>query len=257
MNGARGRSVNDFVSTESTTKSASRNPSASAAAADSSSSGDVGARGELAGRRLEVAAAGEPAPVERGKGRRELGVLHEDALDVPVRGGPERHAVALALDHQAGGHALDPTGGAGTPGPAAGDERHLVPEQPIEHPTPLVRLDELHVELAPVLDRLLDRRPRDLVEDHALDRHLGRRLQQLEDVPGDRLALTILVRGEVELARVAEGLLQGPDVLLLLVGYDPNGLEVVVDVDAEPAHLLVGDALRDLLRAARRSRTWP
>ena len=38
----------------------------------------------------------------------------------------------------------------GAPGPAAGDERHLVPEEPVEDPATLLGLHELHVELAPV-----------------------------------------------------------------------------------------------------------
>ena len=42
----------------------------------------------------------------------------------------------------------------------------------------------------------LDRLARDLVEDHPLHRHL--RLQRLDEVEGDRLALPVLVRREQE-----------------------------------------------------------
>ncbi len=213
---------------------------------------DVGTLGELARGRHEVAAGGEALAVDRDEGGGELGVVgRERALHVPVGGGPERHPLPLPLDHQPGGDALHAPGRAGAAGPAPGHERHLVAEEAVEDPAALVRLDELHVEVAPVLDGLLDRRPGDLVEDHPLDRHVLGRLQQLEDVPRDRLALAVLIRGEIELAGVAQRLLEGADVVLLLVGDHPHGLEVVVDVDPETAHVLVLDALRHFLRAAR------
>ena len=50
-------------------------------------------------------------------------------------------------------------------------------------------------------DRLLDGAAGDLVEDHPLHRHPGR--EHLGEVPGDRLALAVLVGREVDLARVA------------------------------------------------------
>ena len=52
------------------------------------------------------------------------------------------------------------------------------------------------------LDRVLG----DLVEHHPLDRDLG--LEHLEQVPGDRLALAVLVGREVELVGVLEQLLE-------------------------------------------------
>ena len=80
----------------------------------------------------------------------------------------------------------------------------------------------------------------DLVEDHALDRHPGR--QHLEQVPGDGLALAVLVSGQEQLAGVLQQGLELPDLVLLLRGDDVEGLEVVVDVDAEagPRLALVG-----------------
>jgi hypothetical protein len=61
----------------------------------------------------------------------------------------------------------------------------------------------------------------DLVEDHPLDRHL--RLQHLEQVPGDRLALAVLVGREVELVGVLQQRLELGDLLLLVGGDDVEG----------------------------------
>jgi hypothetical protein len=62
--------------------------------------------------------------------------------------------------------------------------------------------------------------------------HLG--LERLEQVPGDGLALAVLVGGEVELVRVLEQRLELGHLRPLVRRDDVEGLEVVVDVDAEP-----------------------
>jgi hypothetical protein len=100
-----------------------------------------------------------------------------------------------------------------------------------------------------VFDRSLQRGRGDLVEDHPLDRYLGR--QHLVEVPGDRLPLTVLVRCKVELVGLLHEALQVRDDRLLLGGDDIEGLEPVVDVDAEPRPLLPLVRGRDLVGPAR------
>ena len=91
--------------------------------------------------------------------------------------------------------------------------RHLVPDEAVEDAPALLRLDQLHVELAPVRDRVVDRLAGDLVEHHALDRHLGP--EHLDEVPRDGLALAVLVGREVELVGALQRAPQlGDDVLL-------------------------------------------
>ena len=92
-----------------------------------------------------------------------------------------------------------------------------------------------------LVERGLDRAAGDLVEDHPLHRHLG--LQHLEHVPGDRLALAVLVGREDELVGVLERPLQIGDDLLLSLRDHVLGSEVVVDVDRQPER--------------GRSRMWP
>jgi hypothetical protein len=62
-----------------------------------------------------------------------------------------------------------------------------------------------------VLDRVL----RDLVEHHAV--HGNLRLQFLQEVPGNGLALAVLISCEVELVGVLQQALQFGDCLLLRV----------------------------------------
>ena len=90
---------------------------------------------------------------------------------------------------------------------------------------------------------------RDLVEHHALDRH-GRR-QHLGEVPRDRLALAVLVRGEIQLVRALQQFLEVGHHRLLRRRHHVERLEAVVHVDAEarPRLALVGG--RDLVGAAR------
>ena len=72
----------------------------------------------------------------------------------------------------------------------------LVAVEPVEDAAGLLRVDQGLVDLARVGHRRLDRRLGDLVEDHPLDRDLG--LERLDQVPGDRLALAVLICGEVD-----------------------------------------------------------
>ena len=105
-------------------------------------------------------------------------------------------------------------------------------------------------------DRGQDRRLGDLVEDHPVDGDVLR-LQLVEEVPGDRLALAVLIGGEVELVGVLEQALELGMCAFLSRGHDVVGLEAVLDVDREPAPGLVLDLRRGVGGACGRSRMWP
>ena len=173
--------------------------------------------------------------------REELG------FEVAPLTGTERHPRPLALHDEADRDALHASGRGGLAASehAPQHRRRLPADQAVEDAPALLRLDELHVELARMFERLPDRVRRDLVEHHAANRHL--RLQHLEHVPADRLALAVLVSGEDELVGALEGRLQLGDDLLLRGVHDVDHVEVVVGIDArEPAVrllLVVGDLL--------------
>ena len=199
----------------------------------------------------EVAAGGHAAAVDRRQARVEgrLGVVRdgERAGHVPVVGGDERHALTLALDHQPRRDGLHAAGRQALADLAPQHRADLVPVQPVEDAPRLLGVDQPVVQLAGVGQRPLDGLGGDLVEHHALDGDLG--LELLQQVPGDGLALAVLIGGQEELVGVLQQLLELAD-LLLLVGVDHvvRG-EAVVDVHgelAERALLHVRGQLRGL-----------
>ncbi len=216
----------------------------------------TGVGAQLSGWR-EVAAGGDPLAVDRLEGRGELcrrirqpfgavGFRGEVGLKVPVARRAERDPLPLPVDDQAGGDRLDA---------ARGQPRHdllpqhrgdLVAVQPVEDAPGLVGVHLAVVELSRVRDGAGDRLGGDLVEDHPLGRHL--RLELFLQVPGDGLALAVLVSGEVELVGVLEQRLELGDLLLLVGRHDVERLEVVVDVDAEPRPGLRAVLLGDFRR---------
>ena len=70
-----------------------------------------------------------------------------------------------------------------------------------------------------------------------MDRDRG--LEHLQQVPGDRLALAVLVSGQQQLVDVGEHPLQLSDLGLLVRADQVERLEAVLDVDAEPGPLLL------------------
>ena len=110
------------------------------------------------------------------------------------------HPLALALDDEPRRDRLHAAGREPRHDLLPEDRRDLVAVEPVEDAARLLRVDEALVDLAGLVERPLDRVARDLVEDHPAHGHL--RLQHLEQMPGDRLALAVLVRREQELVGV-------------------------------------------------------
>ena len=242
MNGAFGRSMT-LVSTDATVKARSSSRAASAPASSSSSSATSSLR------RPE-------RPVSASKSRPDASRLPSSATSVAGTPGPAggRPARGTCLRGPSTSRIGTPCGrvrgrrrdasrrsGRGRPTCRArcGGTRRSTPRSrrggraraapPVPRP-------------ASCRDRASCRSPRDglardLVEHHALHRHL--RLEHLEQVPRDRLALAVLVGREVDLARVLQRRLELGDDVLLVVGDDVDGREVVVDVDPEASDLRV------------------
>ena len=269
MNGAAGRRVYGLVS--STT---GRGASARSSAAGQGG----GARPRRGGPRRRFWADARQQPVgRRSRGRWRRGAPsrvtrraanwprsssappREGALDVPVGRRAEGHALALALDDQPGGHGLHPPGG-----------------EPGSDLAPQHRRDLVAVRGGRGCGGSPGRRrggsSRSRVFSSArwiaslviswktmrLTGTLG--WSTLEQVPGDGLALAVLVRGEVELVGVLEGPLELGDLLLLVGVDDVVGLEVVVDVDRELAERALLHVRGQLGRAAGGrgcGRRWP
>ena len=170
----------------------------------------------------------------------------ELGLEVPVLGGPEGYPLPLPVDDQASGHRLDPASRQPGHDLLPQHRRDFVAVQPVEHPPGLVRVDQGLVELARVGDGLRDRLGGDLVEDHPVVGNL--RLEFLEQVPGDGLALAVFIRGQQEFVGVLKQVLQLGHLLPLVVRDDVEGLEVVVHVDPEAGPRFLAVLGRDLGR---------
>ncbi len=187
----------------------------------------------------EVSAGGDLVVVDldQHRGERLLGGGSiERALEVPVVGRTERHALPFALHHDPGRHRLHTAGRQAPHDLLPQHGRDLVAVEPVEEAASLLGVDDLAIELGRVGDRPLDGLGGDLGEDDALHRDL--RVEHLEQVPGDGLSLAVLIGREYEFARVLHQRLQLADVVLLVRADDVERLEVVVGVDAEAGPLL-------------------
>src|SRR3990170_1342367 len=76
-------------------------------------------------------------------------------------------------------------------------------------------------------------------------------------MPRDRFTLAVLIRCEIELARVGQELFQLPDLITLLTREDVQRFEIVIDIhpEARPRLTLVGS--RDLGRGRREIADMP
>ncbi len=209
-------------------------------------------RAEVAALRDALAVDGVQAGDERGRvGRIARPAGGERAGQVPVLGGAEGDALALALDDEAGGDGLHASGGQPRHDLLPQDRRDLVAVEAVEDAAGLLGVDHALVQLARVGDGLADRILGDLVEDHPVHGDLG--LEDFLQVPRDGFALAVLVSGEVELVGIGQQLLELPDLGLLVRVDDVDRLEIVLDVHTEApdlARVLVGDLRRAVREVA-------
>ena len=249
MNGAFGDERYGFSSTERTVKSASASPSASARAR-SLVEGDRPCRRRRRRSLKSLPVASWVPSTATSVARRTSAAVAVTEVDVPVVGGDERDAFALALDDQADRRALHAAGGQPAVDTAPQHGRHLVAIETVEDAAGLGGVDEAVVEIAWVVDGVVDGRLGDLVEHHPLHGHL--RLEVLEEVPRDRLALAVFVGREIELAGVLQRGLEILDDGLAALGQLVGRLEPVVDVDVQSPW--TAGRRRGRPRRARRSR---
>ena len=237
MNGGLGRDVYGFVSTLVTENGRSTRPSLSRCAPTSSSTATSSrlARPWESKSRLPATRCPSRVASEAVK----AGSVGNAAPQVPVAGRHEGHALALSFDDEADAGRLDPPGAQALADLAPAHLGDGVAVEAVDDATALLGVDEAVVDVAALVDGVLDGGLGDLVEHHPLHGH--RRLQHLEEVPRDGLALAVLIRREVELVGVLERPLQLGDRRLLAGVHLVVDLEVVVDVDAEPLGGQVAD----------------
>ena len=179
-------------------------------------------------------------PVERGVDGLFGAFGVEDAFHAEIRLGLEGADLPFPVDDQAQGHRLD----------AAGRELRLdlFPEdggefethEAVEHAAGLLGLDQVHVDVAGVLDGVENGVFRDLVEDDApgLFRIQGEGFRQ---VPGDGFPFAVLIGSEPDRVGLARGRLQFRDRLFLVAGNLILRKKSVFDVDAQSFFLQIPD----------------
>ena len=180
---------------------------------------------------VERVASGNSLSVDVGQCRRETARVQQ-RFDVGVGGTDETHALPLAVDHQAQRDRLHPARGQPGHDLLPQHRRYLVAVEPVKNAAGLLGVNEVLVQVASVLQCPTDRLRRDLVEHHATHRDLG--LEHLHQVPGDGLALAVLVSGQQEFVSVGQFVLEFLDPGALVRVHHIDRCEVVGDVHPEP-----------------------
>ena len=130
--------------------------------------------------------------------------------------------------------------------------RELVADDAVQNPARLLGVHEVAVDLARVGDGLGDDAAGDLVEGHAAGL-VVRELEQLLDVPGDRLALAVRVGCEIDGLRPVGGLLELLDEVGFLLHRDIFRTEIMVQIHAHRALRQIAQmthaGLDDIVRA--------
>ncbi len=163
----------------------------------------------------------------------------EDRLEVPVNTGAECPPLFLPLDDQAYRDALH-TAGAETC-------LHLLPEhrrervsvKTIENTAAFLRSNEVLVDVGWMSERLFHRIFGDLVKDDPTDWDF--RLENLREMPADRLAFAVRVGRQQQFGGVLYSGLQMGDLLPFVARHDVVRGEIAFDINAEPAPFLLLD----------------
>ena len=193
------------------------------------------------------AKAGVFAPVQPDQlGREMLGRMRAVGLDRPVFVRLERLDLLLALDDHAQRRRLHAAGRQPALHLAPQHRREVEADQVVERAPRLLGVDQVHRDPAWLRHRFLDRARRDLGEHHPVRLvevvEQAVLLEDLRDVPADRLALAVRVGGEVEVVGGLGGLDDGGDVLLVLLDQLVAHPEAVVRID----RALLGHQVADM-----------
>ena len=189
-------------------------------------------------------------------------------VDRPVFLRDERRDLFLALADHAQRGALHAAGGEAAAHFLPQQRREIEADEVVERAARLLRVHQIERKLARLRHGIADRVARDLVEHHAvhfLAVELAALLEDLVQVPGDRLALAVRVGRQVERLGFLQRARDGVDVALVLLEHLVLHGEAVVGVDRaflrhQVAHVAIGgehlevlaEVLLDGLRLGRR-----
>ena len=150
----------------------------------------------------------------------------------------EVHDFLLPVDDEAEGDGLDAAGGKLRPDFAPKDGGEFESDQAVQHAPGLLGVDQVHVDLARMLDGVEHRRLRDLMEGDAPGLG-GIELQGFGQVPGDGLSFAVFIGCEPDRFRAFRKLLELRHYLLFVGRHDILGREIMCKVDAQVVLLQV------------------
>ena len=206
---------------------------------------DLGAGLDGTSALIEIAAGGNALTSQMAElGFKTDALMLQLGLEIPVAAAAEGTPGPLPLHQQPHRHRLH-AAGREPPGHLLPEQRrNRVAHQAIENAPGFLGMHQLHVELAGLAQGALDRLFGDLVEHHALHRHLG--VQQLQQVPADRFPFAVFIGCEQQLIGDFEGVLELFDDLFLVFGNHIERFEIFFSVDAGLGPFLSLVARRDL-----------
>ena len=146
--------------------------------------------------------------------------------------GTKARDLALAIDDELDGDRLHAPRREAAAHLRPEQRRDLVADEAVENSPRLLRVDAVHVDVMRVLERRQRRLFRDLVELDPLG--IGE-LQELGQVPGDRLAFAIGIGREIDVGRAFDRAAQLLDDVAFALDRQVFRREVVLDVDAQRA----------------------
>ena len=156
----------------------------------------------------------------------------EDSVHLIIRSAVEGYDLLLPVDHESQGHRLHPSGGKAALylSPEYGGE--LEAYQPVENPSRLLGVDQVEVDFAGILYRMLYRVPGYLVEYDAPGM-LAVEAEGLGKVPGDGFPFTVFIGCEPDRSGFRSRLLEFRHHFLLVGRNHIFRLESVLHVHAE------------------------
>ena len=165
-------------------------------------------------------------------------LFHAAAQEIGVQGpiflGLKRLDLPLPVVHHAGGNRLDPAGGEPAADLLPQQGAELVAHQAVQDAAGLLGVHQVLVDVPGLPDALLHHLFRDLVEGDPAGLAV-RQVQQMLQVPGDGLALTVRVGGEIDHVRRLGGLFQVADDVLFPLDGLVDRLEIPLHIHAQGA----------------------
>ena len=168
----------------------------------------------------------------------------KDRLEQPIFFGHESLPFLFAFDDEAQGHGLDASGGDAAFDVFPEERGDLVSHEAVEHAAGLLGVEQVDVEVARVIQRLMYGTGGDFVELDTLDVRIFV-LQELGDVPRDGFPFAVGVGGEEDGVHLGSRIAQGlHDLFLALDDFVFRGVKIVGFIHADVVF-------------GRRSRIWP